>query len=153
MPIELTSSAFAPGTAIPPRYTGDGPNLSPPLQWTEPPIGTRSLAVICDDPDAPRGTWVHWVLFNLPADSMHLNEGVPAHETLDDGAKQGKTDFGTVGYGGPAPPKGKPHRYFFRLYALDAVLELPVGASRAQVEAAMKGHILDEGHLVGLYQR
>lgn len=153
MPIELTSPAFQPGATIPKPYTGDGADRSPPLHWSEPPQGTKSLALICDDPDAPRGTWVHWVLFNLPAQTRELEEGVPTKQTLDSGAKQGKNDFDQIGYGGPAPPKGKPHRYFFKLYVLDTALDLPPGATKAQLVEAMKGHILAEGQLMGNYGR
>lgn len=153
MSIELTSTAFQPGATIPKQYTGDGADHSPPLRWSEPPAGTRSLALICDDPDAPRGNWVHWVLFNLPGQTQELAEGVPTTETLGNGAKQGKNDFGKIGYGGPAPPKGKPHRYFFKLYALDGSVDLPAGATKAQLVEAMKGHILAEGQLVGHYGR
>jgi Raf kinase inhibitor-like YbhB/YbcL family protein len=153
MSIELTSTAFQQGATIPKQYTGDGANRSPALRWSEPPTGTKSLALICDDPDAPRGTWVHWVLFNLPAQTRELEDGVPTTETLANGAKQGKNDFGDIGYGGPAPPKGKPHRYFLKLYALDAAVDLPPGASKAQLIDAMKGHILAEGQLMGTYGR
>jgi Raf kinase inhibitor-like YbhB/YbcL family protein len=153
MSIQLSSTAFQPGETIPKQYTGDGADRSPPLHWSEPPSGTKSLALICDDPDAPRGTWVHWVLFNLPAQVRELAEGLPSTETLSIGAKQGKNDFGNMGYGGPAPPKGKPHRYFFKLYALDAALDLAPGATKAQLTDAMKGHILAEGQLVGKYGR
>ena len=118
MSIEVTSTAFQQGMTIPKQYTGDGADQSPPLRWSEPPSGTKSIALICDDPDAPRGTWVHWVLFNLPTQTRELEEGVPTTATLPSGAKQGKNDFGNIGYGGPAPPKGKAHRYFFKLYAL-----------------------------------
>jgi len=151
--IELTSTAFKSESSIPKHYTGDGADQSPPLHWTEPPSGTKSLALICDDPDAPRSTWVHWVLFNLPPSTRKLEEGVPTTATLDNGAKQGKNDFGNNGYGGPAPPKGKVHRYFFKLYALDVLLDLPSGATKAQLEVAMKGHILAEGQLMGTYNR
>jgi Raf kinase inhibitor-like YbhB/YbcL family protein len=153
MSIELTSKAFQAGETIPKPYTGDGADRSPPLAWSEPPAGTRSLALICEDPDAPRGIWVHWVLFNLPASTRELEEGVPTTDTLSNGAKQGKTDFGTIGYGGPAPPRGKPHRYFFKLYALDGTVDLSAGATRAQLLDAMKGHILAEGQLMGTYGR
>ncbi len=149
----LTSSAFQEGESIPRQYTDDGANVSPPLAWSEPPTGTRSLALICDDPDAPRGTWVHWVLFNLPADLRELPENVPSDAVLENEARQGRNDFGKLGYGGPAPPRGKPHRYFFKLYALDVVLPLTAGASKAQLLEAMKGHILAEGQLMGKYQR
>src|SRR6516165_8657122 len=134
MSIELTSKAFQPGAAIPKQYTGDGADRSPPLGWSDPPPGTKSLALICDDPDAPRGTWVHWVLFNLPAQTRELDEGVPTTETLPTGAKQGKNDFGNIGYGGPAPPKGKGHRYFFKLYALGVAVDLAPGATKTQLE-------------------
>ena len=153
MTIELTSTAFQKSETIPKQYTGDGVDQSPPLRWSEPPAGTKSLALICDDPDAPRGTWVHWVLFNLPPQTRELEESVPTTAALPSGAKQGKNDFGNIGYGGPAPPKGKPHRYFFKLYALDVTLDLPSGATKAQLEAAMKGHILAEGQLMGTYKR
>jgi Raf kinase inhibitor-like YbhB/YbcL family protein len=153
MSIELTSTAFQKETTIPKQYTGDGADQSPPLHWSEPPSGTKSIALICDDPDAPRGTWVHWVLFNLPPTARELEQGVPTTATLGNGAKQGKNDFGNIGYGGPAPPKGKAHRYFFKLYALDVSLDLPSGATKAQLENAMKGHILAEGQLMGKYQR
>jgi len=153
MSLELTSTAFRSGATIPQQYTGDGADRSPPLAWSEPPSGTVSLALICDDPDAPGGTWVHWVLFNMPSKTRELVEGVPTAETLDDGTMQGMTDFGSVGYGGPAPPKGKPHRYFFKVYALDVALDLSAGATKAQLVGAMKGHILAEGQLVGIYGR
>jgi hypothetical protein len=153
MSIEFTSTAFQQGMAIPKQYTGDGADHSPPLRWSEPPPETKSIALIGDDPDAPRGTWVHWVLFNLPAQNRELEEGVPTTATLASGAKQGKNDFGNIGYGGPAPPKGKPHRYFFKLYALAVDVDLPPGATKAQLEDAMKGHILAEGQLMGTYQR
>lgn len=153
MSIELASAAFQSGTTIPKQYTGDGADQSPPLRWSEPPSGTTSIALVCDDPDAPRRTWVHWVLFNLSAQTRELETGVPATATLGNGAKQGKNDFGNIGYGGPAPPKGKPHRYFFKVYALDAAVDLPAGATKAQLMNTMKGHILAEGQLMGVYGR
>jgi Raf kinase inhibitor-like YbhB/YbcL family protein len=153
MPIEITSTAFEQGMSIPSQYTGDGADQSPPLRWSELPSGTKSIALICDDPDAPRGTWVHWVLFNLPPGTRELEEGVPTTATLPSGAKQGKNDFGNIGYGGPAPPKGKPHRYFFNLYALAVVVDLPPGATKAELVDAMKGHVLAEGQLMGTYKR
>ena len=153
MSIELTSTAFQKGETIPKQYTGDGADQSPPLHWSEPPSGTKSLALICDDPDAPRSTWVHWVLFNVPPQTRELEANVPTTATLGDGAKQGKNDFGNIGYGGPAPPKGKPHRYFFKLYALGVAVDLPTGATKAELEKAMKGHILAEGQLMGTYKR
>jgi Raf kinase inhibitor-like YbhB/YbcL family protein len=150
---ELTSSAFREGAAIPKQHTGDGKDLSPALEWRDPPDGVKSFAVICEDPDAPRGTWVHWVLFNLPPDTRQLAEGVPAKDTLPNQARQGRNDFRKIGYGGPAPPPGKPHRYFFKLHALDKTLDLPAGSTRDQVLAAMKGHILGETQLMGTYGR
>jgi Raf kinase inhibitor-like YbhB/YbcL family protein len=149
--MKLTSTAFPEGGTIPKDYTGDGRDVSPPLTWSEVPDGTRSFALIGDDPDAPRGTWVHWVLYNLPADQRELTEGVPTDPTLPNGARQGKNDFNNTGYGGPAPPPGKPHRYFFKLYALDTTLNLPEGATKAQLEQAMKGHVLAQGQLMGKY--
>lgn len=149
MAFELTSTAFQEGQTIPKQYTGDGRNTAPPLKWTEPPGGTRSFALICEDPDAPRGTFTHWIAFNLPVEQRELSEG----GTLSGGASLGANDFGNVGYGGPAPPPGKPHRYFFKLYALDNALDLPAGAKREDLLAAMKGHILAEAQLMGTYGR
>jgi Raf kinase inhibitor-like YbhB/YbcL family protein len=153
MSLELTSTAFGEGQAIPSPYTGDGRNLFPPLKWHDPPPGTRSLALICEDPDAPRGTFTHWVLYNLAAESRELGEGVPREATLPDGTTQGTNDFGKVGYGGPAPAPGKPHRYFFKLFALDSQLNLRPGATRHQLLAAMEGHVMAEGQLMGKYGR
>jgi Raf kinase inhibitor-like YbhB/YbcL family protein len=153
MKIELNSTAFGEGETIPKQYTGDGKDVAPPLRWSDPPQGTKSFALVCDDPDAPRGIWVHWVLFNLPGDRRELDEAVPAQRELAGGAKQGKNDFGKLGYGGPAPPRGKPHRYFFKLYALDTLLDLPAGAPKDQLLAAMQGHVLAEGQLMGRYGR
>jgi Raf kinase inhibitor-like YbhB/YbcL family protein len=123
------------------------------LHWAGVPAGTKSFALICDDPDAPRGTWVHWVLWNLPPETRDLSEGIPPKEELSDGSRQGTNDFKKIGYGGPSPPKGKPHRYFFKLYALDAPLALKAGATKADVERAMRGHILGTAQLVGTYAR
>ncbi len=153
MALILTSTAFAEAATIPVGHTCDGPDLSPPLQWSKAPVGTKSFALICDDPDAPAGTWVHWVLFNLPVGILSLPAGVPASAELTSGGRQGKNDFGRLGYGGPCPPKGPAHRYFFKLYALDADLSLPAGATKKQVEEAMKGHILAQGQLTGKYGR
>lgn len=153
--MKIMSGAFHEGDRIPSRHTCDGPDLSPPLEWSESPPGTKAWALICDDPSAPRGTWVHWVLYDLPGESSALPEGVPAEDTLPElgGARQGRNDFGRIGYGGPCPPAGKPHRYFFKLYALDAPLELEPGARKADVEQALKGHVLGGARLVGLYGR
>jgi hypothetical protein len=153
MGFELRSPAFDLSGVIPRKHTCDGPDLSPALEWTAVPKGTRALALICDDPDAPMGAWVHWVLYNLPEDLTGLPEGVPATETIEQGASQGINDFGKVGYGGPCPPPGKPHRYFFRLYALDERITLSPGARKRDLERAMKGHILGEAELMGKYGR
>jgi hypothetical protein len=153
MSLQITSSAFSAGEIIPRKFTCDGPDVSPKLAWNDLPAKTQSLALIMDDPDAPVGTWVHWVLFELPANAKELSEGVAKREQLPNGALQGRNDFGKIGYGGPCPPPGKPHRYFFKLYALDAKLNLKAGATKAEVERAMKGHILAQAELVGRYGR
>ena len=142
MVFTLTSSAFDSGTAIPEQYSCKGADDSPALQWSGAPAHAASFALIMDDPDAPAGTWVHWVLWNLPAKAHSLPEGVPKHEQLDGGARQGQNTFHKAGYNGPCPPAGATHRYFFRLYALDGKLDLAAGASRAQLDEAMKGHVL-----------
>ena len=153
MSMDLASAAFTKADMIPEKYTADGPDLSPPLAWSDPPEGTRSFALVCDDPDAPMGTWVHWVIFNIPPDARALPEGLLTTDTLDSGASQGKNDFGKIGYGGPAPPPGPVHRYFFRLYALDAVLDLTPGVTRKKLDAAAGSHILTHGELMGRYKR
>ncbi len=153
MSIPVSSSAFAPEQTIPRHFTGDGMDVSPPLRWGTPPPGTKSIAIVCDDPDAPRGEWVHWLLYDLPPITRELPEALPADPDLDDGSHHGVNDFGYVGYGGPAPPRGRPHRYRFHVYALDAELGLPSGATKSEVRAAMDGHVLEEGELVGLYGR
>ena len=150
---ELSSSAFKENEVIPKQYTCDAEDLSPPLQWTEPPEGTKSFALISDDPDAPVGTWVHWVLYDLPPEAQELPEGVLTDETLPSGARQGLTDFRRVGYGGPCPPPGSYHRYFFKLYALDVKVGLPPRATKAKLLEAMEGHILAETQLMGRYKR
>ena len=152
MVIRITSPAFDEGGMIPKKHTCDGDDVSPALNWEGVPDGAKSLALICDDPDAPMGTWVHWVLYNIPPDTTGLPEGVPSDATLDNGAKHGITDFGRHGYGGPCPPSGT-HRYFFKLYALDTLLELSGKVDRATLETAMKEHILDSGELMGRYSR
>jgi Raf kinase inhibitor-like YbhB/YbcL family protein len=152
MKLVITSSAFSEGGMIPGQYTCDGPDISPDLSWEGVPEGTRSLALICDDPDAPAGTWVHWVLFNIPAGEKGLPAEIASKATLSNGALQGTNDFGRLGYGGPCPPRGT-HRYYFKLYALDIFLSLNAGAKKAQVEAAMAGHILAQAQLMGKYKR
>ncbi len=151
--MQLASHSFTEGSTIPKEFTADGKNHSPELHWSGAPEGTKSFALICDDPDAPRGIWVHWVLFDLPHEAHELPHGLPASRTLADGAKQGTNDFHKIGYGGPAPPPGGPHRYIFKLYALDTKLGLPDGVTKHQLEAAMKGHILADCHLMGKYGR
>ena len=153
MQFTLTSPVFTEGEAIPRKYTVDGADVSPPLAWQHPPRQTRSLALICDDPDAPMGVWVHWVLYSIPADADILPEAVPPKRELPNGARQGLNDFKNIGYNGPAPPPGPAHRYVFTLYALDAPLTLAPGARKADVLQAMEGHVLAEAVLTGLYQR
>jgi Raf kinase inhibitor-like YbhB/YbcL family protein len=148
----ITSSSFAAGEMIPPTYTCDGKDLSPPLQWSGAPPETRSFALISDDPDAPGGTWVHWVVWNIPASVNSLEENQLKKESPPGGARQGTNDFRRVGYGGPCPPSGT-HRYYFRLYALNLVLDLPGTTTKAQLEKAMKGHILAQAELMGKYRR
>jgi Raf kinase inhibitor-like YbhB/YbcL family protein len=152
MEIKVTSSAFAEGGLIPAKYTCDGSDISPPLQWEAVPEGTKSIALISDDPDAPMGTWVHWVLFNLPAETKKLEENIPPDKTLPNGARQGTTDFKRIGYGGPCPPSGT-HRYYFKIYALDTKLDLATGAKKSELLKAMEGHILGQGQLMGKYKR
>lgn len=151
--IKLTSSAFAEGEAIPAKYTCDGEDASPPLAWANVPADARNIAIVCEDPDAPGGLWVHWVLYGLPGSVRELPAGLPATETLPIGAKQGTNDFDRYGYGGPCPPPGKAHRYFFRIFAVDVVVTLHPGATRDELLSAMEGHILAQGQLMGLYKR
>ncbi|MBD2184711.1 YbhB/YbcL family Raf kinase inhibitor-like protein [Aerosakkonema funiforme] len=150
--MKLESDAFSANGTIPSKYTCDRQDFSPPLKWDAPPTGTQSLALIVDDPDAPMGTFVHWVLYDLPTEITNLPEAVPNDATLASGGTQGKNDFGKLGYGGPCPPSGT-HRYFFKLYALDRYLELASGATKEQLEAAMNGHILAAAELIGRYSR
>jgi Raf kinase inhibitor-like YbhB/YbcL family protein len=152
MAIKVTSSAFKDGEIIPKQYTCDGNDISPPLTWSGAPQETKSIALICDDPDAPMGTWVHWVLFNLPPASNALPAEVSSARVLDNGAKHGKNDFRRFGYGGPCPPGGT-HRYYFKVYALDSVLDLDPGITKADLVKAMQGHIIAEGQLMGRYKR
>jgi Raf kinase inhibitor-like YbhB/YbcL family protein len=155
--ISIRSSAFSDRHSIPRRHTGDGEDLSPTLSWSNLPAGTQELALIVDDPDAPRAEpWVHWVIYKIPADVVELAEGVPPtdHPDVPAGAVQGKNTWGTVGYRGPAPPKGHGvHHYHFKLYALDAPLDLKSGLDKHALMIAMSGHILGYGELVGTYQR
>ncbi|MBN2007362.1 MAG: YbhB/YbcL family Raf kinase inhibitor-like protein [Anaerolineae bacterium] len=146
----LSSPAFVHENAIPPQYTCDGNNLSPALEWSEPPAGTQSLALIVDDPDAPAGTWVHWVVYNIPPDARGFAEAYSAGP--DDGSRNGKNSSRNLGYDGPCPPSGT-HRYFFKLYALDTLLDLDSGATAAQLLKAVEGHVLAQAELMGTYAR
>jgi hypothetical protein len=152
MALVISSSAFVEGGMIPAKYTCDGQDISPSLSISGIPEKAKSLALISDDPDAPRGTWVHWVLYNLPPDTKELPENMPDDEKLKNGARHAVTDFGSFGYGGPCPPSGT-HRYFFKVYALDMVLRLSGKVKKTDVEAAMKGHVLADGQLMGKYKR
>ncbi len=151
--MNITSMAFAEGEVIPKKHTCDGEDVSPELSWEGVPGGAKSLVMICDDPDAPVGTWVHWVLFGIKPDASGLPEGVPDGESILDGATHGRNDFGNLGYGGPCPPPGPAHRYYFKLYAVDVEPSLGAGATMADVMQAIDGHILAEGQLMGRYGR
>ncbi|MBI4487930.1 MAG: YbhB/YbcL family Raf kinase inhibitor-like protein [Deltaproteobacteria bacterium] len=153
MAMELKNSAFQNGADIPRKYTCDGTDVSPPLRWENSPPGTKTFALIADDPDAPVGTWVHWVIYDLPPETRELAEGVPTSDTLPSGVKQGINDFRNVGYGGPCPPRGPAHRYFFKLYALDTETKLKPRATKQQLLDAIKGHIVAEAQLMGRYKR
>ncbi len=152
MPLVLESTAFSNQELIPAKYTCDGANVSPPLKWNGAPDGTQSFAIIFDDPDAPAKTWVHWVVFNIPAETAQLEENISRDQKLANGAIQGTNDFKKYGYGGPCPPGGT-HGYHLKLYALDTLLDLGPGATKQQVIDAMNGHILDKDELIGKYKR
>ena len=149
----LKTSAFQPQSNIPAQFTCEGQDQSPPLQWSDVPPGTQSLALIVDDPDAPSGTFTHWVLFNLPASVTELPQGLPPNQNLSSGGIQGTNDFGKIGYGGPCPPAGSSHRYYFKLFALDTKLELKPGVKKAELERAMEGHIIAHAEMIGKYRR
>ena len=151
--MEITSTAFQAGETIPTRYSCDGQDISPALSWSGVPEGTQSFALILDDPDAPGGTFTHWVIFNIPAETLELEEARPTSPQLPNGALQGRNSFGAIGYGGPCPPQGTLHHYHFVIYALDETLDLTAGASKAQVLNAMQGHILAQAEIIGTYQR
>ena len=150
--MEVRSQAFKPGGMIPAKYTCDGADISPPLTWPDPPAGTKSFALIMDDPDAPVGTWVHWVIWNIPATARGLEENVPKTASLPNGARQGTNDFKRTGYGGPCPPSGT-HRYFFKLYALGSTLSLSPETTKSVLEDTMRHHILAQSELIGKYTR
>lgn len=150
--MEIKSTAFKEGGMIPAKYTCDGVNVSPPLSWSNFPKETKSFSLICDDPDAPMGTWVHWVIYDMPVGITQLPENIASQRELARGGKQGANDFRKIGYGGPCPPGGE-HRYYFKLYALDGTTDLKPGATKEQLLKAMQGHILAEAQLVGKYKR
>jgi Raf kinase inhibitor-like YbhB/YbcL family protein len=149
----LTSSAFASGATIPNKYTCKGEDISPALQWSGSPPNTAVFAIVMDDPDAPAGTWVHWVIWNIPATAQSLPEGVAKSAQLPDGARQGRNSFGKIGYNGPCPPSGQTHRYFFRIYALDGKANMMAGSPSAQLEGAMQGHILAQSEYMGTFHK
>ncbi len=153
MPIPLSSSAFSEGAVIPKRYAGDGENLSPELTWPKSVMAVQSYALIVEDPDAPSGTFIHWVIFNIPPGAGRLPEGVAVKPEVPGIGRQGVNDARTNGYYGPCPPPGKPHRYYFKIFALDKVLDLPAGCTAAQLQQVMQSHLLDSGSLMGTYHR
>lgn len=152
MEITIKSTSFEDGAMIPKKYTCDGDNVSPPLSWTSGPATTKTYAIICDDPDAPFGTWVHWVIFNIPANVKELPENVAKFKLLANGAVQGWDSAHQLGYQGPCPPSGT-HRYIFRIFALDVRMRLPPGSSAAELQKNIEGHILAKGQLTGRYKR
>lgn len=152
MAFQVTTTAFRNGDSVPKKFTCDGLDVSPALSWSDPPAGTKSLAIIADDPDAPGGTWVHWVLYDLPADTRKLPESLAKDRELPNGALQGRNDFGKIGYNGPCPPRGSAHRYFFKLYALNSKTGLKAGATKSDLERAMKGRVLAQTQFIGKYQ-
>ena len=153
MAFAISSTTFPNGEEIPRKFTCDGADVSPEFSWTDPPAGTKSFAVITDDPDAPGGNWNHWVLFDLPATTTSLAEGVAKMDEIPGGGRQGRNDFRKIGYNGPCPPPGKPHRYFFKLYALDKMLGLKPGSNKQELEQAMENHVLGKVDWMGTYRR
>lgn len=151
--LELKSIAFENGKSIPASYTCTDEDRSPPLSWENLPVGTESLVLICDDPDAPVGNWVHWVLYNIPPGAKGLPDSLPHRGTLPDRSLQGLNDFKKIGYGGPCPPPGAPHRYFFKLYALDKRLDVGAGLKKMDVLRAMEGHVIEKAVLMGTFRR
>jgi Raf kinase inhibitor-like YbhB/YbcL family protein len=153
MSMTISSPAFSNGGDIAKKFTCDGTDISPQLVWTDPPAGTKSFALLTDDPDAPVGNWNHWTMWNLPPNSRGLPENVSKKASLSDGSEQGVNDFRKQGYNGPCPPAGKPHRYYFKLFALDTKLTLKPAAGKKELEAAMKGHILAQAECMGRFGR
>lgn len=154
--LTVQTEAFSPGETIPEKYTGEGEDISPPIRWSDVPDGTKELALIMDDPDAPNTTWVHWVLYRIPADVTELEAGIPTNKELETpaGALQGTNSWDNIGYGGPMPPPGHgTHHYHFKVYALAAPVELAAGATKEQLLGAMEGHILAQGEVMGTYER
>lgn len=151
--LKVTSTAITEGATVPKKYTGDGEDFSPPLAWSVGPAGTKSYAISCEDPDAPGGTWWHWIIFNISPKTQQLGENVPKVSVLAQGVGQGKSDFDKPGYNGPAPPPGKLHHYEFKVVALDYVLTLSPQATKESYKKAIKGHVLAEGKLTGTYKR
>lgn len=156
--IDVSSSVFNNGDMIPSEYTGEGEDVSPPIAWSKVPKTAKSIAIICEDPDAPNKTWIHWVIYNIPVEYEELSKGIPKTAEprttkLRDTIRQGKNDFKKIGYGGPLPPQGEQHRYFFKVYVLDVFLPLEPGATRDNLISAMKGHIVGYGEIMGLYKR
>ena len=155
MVMKISSPVFSDGEPIPPRYSCEGSDISPPLDWDVSQLSIQengSIVLICDDPDAPGGTWIHWIIFNLPPETSSLPEMVMPREELENGALQGANSWGNIGYGGPCPPRGT-HHYYYKVYALDAKLNLPPGTTKEELLKAMDGHVLDEGQLMGTYTR
>jgi Raf kinase inhibitor-like YbhB/YbcL family protein len=153
MAFAISSTSFLNGADLPKKFTCDGADVSPEFSWKEPPSGTQAFALIADDPDAPAGTWTHWVLYDIPASVTSLSEGMSKVDELPGGERQGRNDFHKIGYNGPCPPPGKPHRYFFKLYALKAKLDLKPGASKQELEQAIEGRTLGMAQWMGKYQR
>lgn len=152
MDIKISSPAFQDGEMIPKLYSCEDKNISPPVNWDNVPTGTMSIAIIMDDPDAPVGTWVHWVIYNISPDTLKLEQAVPAEKVLPNGAYQGRNDWGRIGYGGPCPPGGT-HRYFFKIFALDTEPDLKPGMNKKELLKAIDGHIISEGKIIGKYKR
>ncbi|EKF85473.1 YbhB/YbcL family Raf kinase inhibitor-like protein [Methanobacterium formicicum] len=155
MKVNIINPAFNDGEPIPPRYSCEDVDISPPINWDQPDLSVPtdgSIAIICDDPDAPGGTWVHWVIFNIPPETRTLPEMVMPREEQENGTLQGVNSWGTIGYRGPCPPSGT-HRYYFKIYVLDKKLDLPSGITKDELLNAMKGHVLDEGQVMGTYTR